>query len=77
MVLPPWAPRVLVGYRHEIFNHFNPKLFSKVNQAIMSKGKQVVMIRLRHDWDSQCMQMDGILHKIADIVEVLLKCTTL
>lgn len=40
----------------------------EVDQAILSEEKRLVLIRFGHDWDPQCMLMDEILYKVADLV---------
>ena len=40
----------------------------EVDQAILSEEKRLVIIRFGHDWDPQCMLMDEILYKVADLV---------
>jgi len=40
----------------------------EVDQAILSEEKRLVIIRFGHDWDPQCMLMDEILFKVADLV---------
>ena len=40
----------------------------EVDQAILSEEKRLVIIRFGHDWDPQCMLMDEILYKVADLI---------
>lgn len=40
----------------------------EVDQAILSEEKRLVIIRFGHDWDPQCMLMDEILYKTADLI---------
>ncbi|CAG9317493.1 unnamed protein product [Blepharisma stoltei] len=37
----------------------------EVDQAILSEGNRVVIIRFGHDYDNICMQMDELLYSIA------------
>lgn len=40
----------------------------EVDQAILSEEKRLVIIRFGHDWDPQCMLMDEVLYKVADLI---------
>ena len=40
----------------------------EVDQAILSEEDRVVIIRFGHDHDTQCMEMDELLYKIAEKV---------
>ena len=41
----------------------------QVDQAILSEPDRVVLIRFGHDWDPECMKMDEVLYKIAELVK--------
>lgn len=47
----------------------------QVDQAILSEEDRVVVIRFGHDWDPTCMKMDEILHSIAEMVSICIKCS--
>lgn len=37
----------------------------EVDQAILTETEKLVVIRFGHDWNTQCMQMDEIIYKVA------------
>lgn len=37
----------------------------EVDQAILNETDKLVVIRFGHDWDTQCMQMDEVILKVA------------
>ena len=41
----------------------------QVDQAILSEPDRVVLIRFGHDWDPECMKMDEVLYRIAELVK--------
>ena len=41
----------------------------QVDQAILSEEERLVIIRFGHDWDSQCMIMDEVLYKVAELIK--------
>ena len=56
---------------HHTPRYFLPHLPSgwHVDEAIKSEEDRIVVIRFGHDWDLQCMIMDGTLHAIAEKVQ--------
>ncbi|GLJ55070.1 hypothetical protein SUGI_1182080 [Cryptomeria japonica] len=40
-----------------------------VDQAILSEGERLVVVRFGHDWDDTCMQMDEVLASVAESVK--------